>query len=55
MYDTVMVGADDNQVALIIVQAFYEVVDVMRFCNVGTEFLSNQFAAKLAAIPVAKP
>ena len=41
MYDTMMVGADDNLVAGIIVKAIYEVIYMMRFRNMRTEFLSD--------------
>ena len=52
MYDTVMVGADDDLITCIIVEALYEIIDMMRFCNMRTEFLSDQLPAKLAAISV---
>ena len=41
MNDTVMIGADDNLVAGIIVKAIYEVIYMMRFRNMRTEFLSD--------------
>ena len=52
MNDTVMVGAYDNLVACIIVEALYEIINMMSFCNMGTEFLANQLSANLAAISV---
>ena len=33
MNDTVMIGADDNLVAGIVVKALYEIIDMMRFRN----------------------
>ncbi len=41
MNDTMMVRADDNLVASIIVEAFYEIIYVMSFCNMRTEFLTD--------------
>ena len=52
MNDTMVVRTDDNLVARIIVEAFYEIIDMMRFSNMRAEFLSNQLTAKLAAISV---
>lgn len=41
MNDTVMVGADNNLVVRIIVETLYEIIDMMRFRYMGTEFLSD--------------
>ena len=41
MNDTMMVRADDNPVASIIVEAFYEIIYVMSFRNMRTEFLTD--------------
>ena len=41
MYDTVMIGADDNLVAGIVVKALYEIIDMMRFRYMGTEFFAD--------------
>jgi hypothetical protein len=41
MYDTVMVGTDNNLIAGIVVEAFNEIIDMMRFRNMRTEFLTD--------------
>ena len=41
MYDTVMVGTDDDLVACIIIETLYEIINMMGFCNMRTEFLSD--------------
>ena len=41
MYDTVMIGADDNLIARIIVKALYEIINMMSFRNMRTEFLAD--------------
>lgn len=54
MYDTVMVGADDDLIACIIVEARDEIIDMMRFRNMRTEFLTNQLSAELTAVAIKK-
>ena len=52
MYDTVMVGADDDLITCIIVEALYEIIDMMRFRNMRAEFLTNQLSAELTAVAI---
>ena len=44
MYDTVMVGTDNNLVVCIIIETLYEIINMMGFCNMRTEFLANQLS-----------
>ena len=37
MYDSMMIWTDDHLITRIVVQAFYEIVNMMRLDNMGTE------------------
>ena len=52
MNDTMVVRTDANLVTGVIIEAFYEVSDMVRFSNMRTKFLTNQLPAELAAISV---
>ena len=41
MNDTMMVRADDDLVARIIVETLYEIINMMSFRNMRTEFLAD--------------
>lgn len=45
MNDTMMVRADDDLVARIIVETLYEIINMMSFRNMRTEFLADQLSA----------
>ena len=54
MNNTLVVRTNDHLIVGIVVQAFDIVINVVRFCDVSTEFLTDQLTAVLTAIPVEK-
>ena len=41
MYDSMMIWTDDHLITRIVVQTFYEIINMMRLDNMGTEFFAD--------------